>query len=579
MLAELHIQNFAIIQEMTLNFSQGLVVFTGETGAGKSIILDALSTVLGGRVDATCIRKGSERALIEASFRLNEQIRAAVQPILEEEALMDNPEQLTMSREIRSGGRNVARINGRNVNVSLQAEIGALLVDMHGQSEHLSLLKVKHHLELLDRFARHEADLAAYQTQYAQWLNLRSEYEDLKQTQQHAKDREDMLKYQIQEISSAHLKADEEAELRQERTRLANAETLHSLSQQALEALDEEGSDSLPVTDLLGGAVQNLTELSRIDPILGILKDRADQALSGIAEIAYELRSYIDQIEFNPNRLDQIEERLNLINFLKRKYGGSFESITEYLEISKLELETVENLEEQIEQGEQKIAEIKQEMAKSAAVLSTARLMASQKLTVGIEAQLENLQMKSAHFMVQLQQQPEAGGLPVDGQELAFDSNGVDKVEFLIETNPGEGFKPLVKVASGGETSRLMLALKHVLAEADQIPLLVFDEIDQGIGGRVGMTVGKMLWQLGREHQVMCVTHLPQLAAFGDQHFCISKQEKEGRTLTEAVELDSQARKQELASMIGPVSAGTLQSAQEILASVQEFTGKITKNG
>ncbi|MFZ3150980.1 MAG: DNA repair protein RecN [Anaerolineaceae bacterium] len=579
MLAELHIQNFAIIQEMTLNFSQGLVVFTGETGAGKSIILDALSAVLGGRVDATSIRKGSEKALIEASFRLNEQTRAAVQPILEEEALMDDPVQLTMGREIRSGGRNIARINGRSVNVSLQAEIGALLVDMHGQSEHLSLLKVKHHLELLDRFAHHEIDLKAYQAQYAQWSNLRAEYKDLKQTQQHAKDRADMLKYQIQEISSAHLKADEEAELRQERTRLSNAETLHSLSRQALEALDEGGSDSLPVTDLLGGAVQNLTELGRIDPLLEILRDRADQALGGIAEIAYELRSYMDQIEFNPSRLDQIEERLNLINFLKRKYGGSFESITEYLEISKLELEKVENLEEQIEQVEQKIAEIKQELAKSAAILSIARLTASQKLTVGIEAQLENLQMKSAHFMVQLQQQPEAGGLPMDGQELAFDSNGVDRVEFLIETNPGEGFKPLVKVASGGETSRLMLALKHVLAEADQIPILVFDEIDQGIGGRVGMTVGKMLWQLGREHQVMCVTHLPQLAAFGDQHFCISKQEKEGRTLTRAVELDSKAREQELASMVGPVSVGTLQSAQEILASVQKFTGKITKNG
>ncbi|MFZ3069863.1 MAG: DNA repair protein RecN [Anaerolineaceae bacterium] len=575
MLAELHIQNFAIIQELSLNFASGLVVFTGETGAGKSIILDALSAVLGGRVDTTAIRKDSDKAVIEAVFRLDEPTRKAVQPILEEEGLFDDPDQLTLAREIRMNGRNVARVNGRSVSLSLQAEIGAQLADIHGQSEHLSLLRVRYHLELLDRFAHHDGALATYHSQYAQWSGLRAELIDLEQTQQFAKDRADMLKYQIQEIEMARLKPDEETDLRQERIRLANAETLNSLSQQALTALDEGAADSLPVTDLLGIAVHNLGELSRIDPQLEALTERADQALNSVADIAYELRGYLETIEFNPKRLDQIEERLNLLNFLKRKYGGSCESVTAYLVNAKAELDKVENVEEQIAEVEQKIAQMMQELAITAEQLSQERMSAANLMTEGIETQLDNLQMKSARFKVHMQRQAEAGGLLLDRQEVAFDSTGVDRVEFLIETNPGEGFKPLVKIASGGETSRLMLALKHVLAEVDQIPTLVFDEIDQGIGGRVGMTVGEMLWQLARKHQVMCVTHLPQLAAFGDQHLHVSKQERDGRTLTQVSELTGVARQRELASMVGPVSAGTLQSAQEILTSVGQITGKI----
>jgi len=574
MLAELRIQNFAIIQDLTLTFTNGLVVLTGETGAGKSIILDALNAVLGGRVDVNDIRRDSEKAVIEAVFELDAPSAAAVRALLEPEGLWEENEPLTLSREIRSGGRSVARVNGRSVSLSLQSELGALLADIHGQSEHLSLLKVRHHLELLDRFAHHEDALSEYARLYRHWLADRAELEELLKLQQYAKDHTDMLKYQIQEIETARLKTNEEADLRQERTLLANAETLHSLSQQALSALDE-GGEIPPVTDLLGQAQHALDELARIDPQMSAMSERADQALNTISEIAYELRGYLENIEFNPTRLDQIEERLNTLNFLKRKYGGSLESIKAYLQNAKDELAKVENVEEQIIEVEFKISRIKEELGAVAGALSRERRGTAKRLENGIETQLKNLQMKNARFQVNFALTPDTDGLELDGQRVAFDATGADKVEFLIETNPGEGLKPLVKIASGGETSRLMLALKHVLAEADQIPTLVFDEIDQGIGGRVGVIVGQMLWQLGRKHQVMCVTHLPQLAAYGDQHLRVSKHEADGRTLTHVLALDANGREQELAGMIGAVSAGTLQSARDLMRAVAEFQGKI----
>jgi DNA repair protein RecN (Recombination protein N) len=577
MLAELRIQNFAIIQDLTLTFRSGLVVLTGETGAGKSIILDALNAVLGGRVDMNDIRRDSDKAVIEARFELDAPTAEAAKALLEPEGLWEENGELTLSREIRAGGRSVARVNGRSVSLSLQSELGSLLADIHGQSEHLSLLKVRHHLELLDRFAHHENALNEYGKLYRQWLSHRAELDGLLNLHQYANDRTDMLKYQIQEIEAARLKPDEEAELRQERTLLANAETLHSLSTQALSALDE-GGEAPPVTDLLGQAQHALNELARIDPQMTGMSERADQALNTISEIAYELRGYLENIEFNPARLDQIEERLNTINFLKRKYGGSLESVRAYLQNAKNELTKVENVDKQIAEVEQKINRIKEELAAVAGILSRERRGAAKKLESGIETQLRSLQMKNARFQVNFALVPDPDGLALEGQRVAFDGTGADRVEFLIETNPGEGLKPLVKIASGGETSRLMLALKHVLAEADQIPTLVFDEIDQGIGGRVGVIVGQMLWQLGRKHQVMCVTHLPQLAAYGDQHLRVSKQEEGGRTLTHVLELDASARQQELAGMIGSVSPGTLQSARDLMRAVAEFQGKIDSN-
>ena len=575
MLEELHIHDFAIIENLNLQFNSGLVVFTGETGAGKSIILDALGAILGARVDTTSVRKGADRAIVEGFFRLEGQERELINSLLEREGLLEEPDGLWLGREIRAEGRTIARVNGRTVSLSVQSEIGEALVDVHGQTEHLSLLKVRTHRDLLDRFAHDQDVLGLYQAQFKEWAVLVKKLDDLHAIEKTARDRADMLKYQIQEISEARIKVDEEESLAQERTRLVNAETLSTLSQSALALLDEGTEISSAATDLLGQAGRDLAELARIDPQMQALAQQIEDALSSVSDIAYELRGYLEEIEFNPNRLDQIEERLDLFNRLKRKYGGSLASALTHLEASVSELEKVEGVDEQIGEVKEKISQMKQLLCESGLVLSDQRKLAAVRLAEGVEQQLHLLEMEKARFLVSLSEQESDQGLDVNGRRFAFDASGLDQIEFLIETNPGEGFKPLAKTASGGETSRLMLALKSVLAEVDHIPTLVFDEIDSGIGGRVGMTVGDMLWNLGRQHQVLCVTHLPQLAAFGDQHFHVSKRSENERTSTQVEQLMGEARVEELAAMLGANTPVTMESAREILNTVAAKTSKI----
>ncbi|MEL7626180.1 MAG: DNA repair protein RecN [Anaerolineaceae bacterium] len=574
MLRELHIQNFAIITDLTLKFEPGLVVLTGETGAGKSIILDALSAVLGARVDTGFVRAGTSQAYVEALFDMDDVTLEGLRPLLEQEGLLEDGRQLALSREIRAEGRSIARVNGRSVNLGIQSDIGAALVDVHGQSEHLSLLKVRSHRELLDRFAGNSALLQDYQENYHAWSALEEELTQLKRIQANADERADILRYQIGQIEAAKIKADEEEALLKERMRLANAETLSRYSQSALQTLDESSPDTSAVTDLLGTVSHDLEALAKIDPQMQNLADQAEEALSSLTDIAYELRSYNEQIEFNPARLDQIEVRIDLLNSLKKKHGGSLSSVLDFYSNAHEELEKIEGVEGQINEVESKITLVKETLAEKALRLSESRIQAASEMSSQMEEQLARLEMRKARLKVQITQQDDPNGLPIkDG--LAFDLNGIDRVELLIETNPGEGFKPLVKIASGGETSRLMLALKEVLAEADQIPTLVFDEIDSGIGGRVGMTVGSMLWQLGRHHQVMCVTHLPQLAAFGDQHFKVDKQTIDDRTITQVREVTGDSRVVELAEMLGSPGQQSLQTAKELLTSVRKITGTI----
>jgi len=575
MLEELRIRDFAIIDDLTLQFTSGLVVFTGETGAGKSIILDALGAVLGARADTTSIRKGADRAIVEGFFRLEGPEKEFINELLDREGLLEEPDRLWLGREIRAEGRTIARVNGRTVSLSVQSEIGEALVDVHGQSDHLSLLKVRNHRDLLDRFSHDQENLTDYQGQFKEWSVLGKQLSELHAIEKTARDRADMLKYQIQEIGEARIKLDEEESLAQERTRLMNAETLSSLSQSALASLDEGTEGCSAATDMLGQAARDLAELARIDPQMQALAQQAEDALSSLSDLTYELRGYLEGIEFNPSRLDQIEERLDLFNRLKRKYGGSLASALAHLQASTAELEKVEGVEEQIGQVKQKLAQIKEKLSVSALKLSDRRKLAASQLAEGMEQQLHLLEMENARFRVSQTVAEVEQGLTVGDRTLAFDANGVDQIEFLIETNPGEGFKPLAKTASGGETSRLMLALKTVLAEVDHIPTLVFDEIDSGIGGRVGMTVGGMLWNLGKQHQVLCVTHLPQLAAFGDQHFHVSKRSDNGRTATQVEQLQGEARVEELAAMLGASTSVTLESAREILRTVAKITSTI----
>ncbi len=576
MLTELRIENFAIIQALQLDFLNGLVIFTGETGAGKSIIMDALEAVLGGRAETTTIRTGFDRAQVEATFKLDPAIKKPVQALLESDDLLDDPDYIVLGREIRREGRNIARINGRAITATLQREVGAFLVDIHGQSEHLSLLQVRNHLNLLDRFADTDEQLADYQQTYHQLSGVRKDLYDLRQIEQDAARRVDMLTFQIQEIENARLKPGEEETLRQDRTRLANAESLARHSQQALLRLDEGTPDMPGLSELLGEVVEALHHLSRIDPTTQAFYERGETNLASIQDLALELQNYAENIEFNPRLLDQIEERVDLINNLKRKYGNTIEEILSFMERAREELDSITHAEERmeaLEEAEQKLLEL---LAGKAESLSQKRKQAAEVLSRQVEVELDDLRMASARFQIDIRTQSEENGLPLSGGErVAFDARGYDRVEFQVETNPGEGFKSLVKVASGGETSRMMLALKNVLAKADQVPTLIFDEIDQGIGGRVGMTVGEKLWNLSRQHQVMCITHLPQLAAFGDQHYKVNKDLLDGRTHTDVIMLTQAERQRELAQMLGPIGEGTLQSADEILQIVRNRTNKL----
>jgi DNA repair protein RecN (Recombination protein N) len=577
MLTELRIENFAIIQELHLDFEKGLVIFTGETGAGKSIIMDALEAVLGGRAETTAIRTGAERAQVEATFCLDSAIREPIHAMLEAEDMLDNPDYIVLAREIRREGRNIARINGRTVTAALQREVGAYLVDIHGQSEHLSLLHVRNHLRLLDSFAGTGPLIDQYQAVYQHLQEVRRELHHLREMEHDAARRVDMLSFQIQEIDAAQLQPDEETTLRQDRTRLANAESLAKHSQQALILLEEGAPEVGGVNDLLGEVSQALHSLARIDATTEPLYDRLETSLTALQELALDLRNYTENIEFNPRLLDQVEERIDLINNLKRKYGDSIEAILTFGEQARNDLDSITHAEDRLAELETQEAELLGALVEHGQALSRQRTQTAGELGRWVEVELGELQMSKARFQVNIDSRPADEGLPLEnGRRVAFDGTGYDRVEFLVETNPGEGLKSLVKIASGGETSRLMLALKNVLAQADHIPTLVFDEIDQGIGGRVGMVVGEKLWNLSRQHQVMCITHLPQLAAYGDQHYRVAKTLQDGRTQVEVLHLVAEERRDELAQMLGPVSEGTLQSADEILQIVHDRTIKST---
>jgi DNA repair protein RecN (Recombination protein N) len=573
MLTELRIENFAIIDQLEIQFQPGLAVFTGETGAGKSIIIDALETIMGNRADSTFIRSGSDRANVEATFHITEKIKAPIHALLEGEELLDDPDYVTLGRELRRTGRNIARINGRSVNVSLLHEIGEYLVDIHGQSQHLSLLRVRQHLGLLDRYADTSALLTPYQETYKQLQELRRELESLRQNERDAARRADLLSYQIDEIDSAHLKKGEDDDVQEERNRLANAEGLASLSQEALQLLDEGNPESPAITDLLGEVVEALNNLARIDTTQTQTSSQAASLFEDVTELSRNLRDYLEGIEFNPKRLTQVEERIDLIQNLKRKYGDTIEAVLTFAERARGELDAITNAEERILALEVEQDELLEKLAKQGLALFEKRQKVADQLAKSIETELDDLRMAGARFQVDFERRPDPQGVALpDGERVAFDANGLERVEFLIETNPGEGFKPLVKIASGGETARLMLALKNVLARADHVPTLIFDEIDQGIGGRVGTVVGKKLWQLTSQHQVLCITHLPQLAAFGQQHFQVQKHIEGGRTKTNVVQIAGEDRLNELAQMLGEVSMGTLKSAQEILHLAGEMT-------
>jgi DNA repair protein RecN (Recombination protein N) len=566
MLTELRIQNFAIIDKLELKLGPGLIILTGETGAGKSIILDAVEMLVGGRADATVIRTDSDAALVEGVFGLNGAGGAAVNQVLKREDLSDDPKFVTLSREVRREGRSVARVNGRTVGVSILKEIGASLVDIHGQSEHLSLLDPRAHLGLLDRYADIGGPLGEYRDVYQKLAGVRRELNELRKVQADADRRTEMLSFQAEEIEAARLKPGEDEALRLERDRLANAESLAQYAQQALAVLDEGSPEAAAATDLVGQARRALAGLAKIDHAQEPLASQAASLEDTLADVVRGLRGYLEEIEFNPKRLDEVEERLNLIHGLTRKYGGDIPAVLKSGTEARKQLESISGAVERIKTLEAEEGQLLQKVALQGQALSDKRKAAAKQLGKSIETELDDLKMAAARFGVEFRTKADPSGAPLtDGSRVAFDQDGLDRVEFLVAPNPGEGLKPLARIASGGETSRLMLALKNILARADEIPSLIFDEIDQGIGGRVGLVVGYKLWHLGRNHQVFCVTHLPQLAAFGDEHYQVQKLIRANRTLTRVERLEGEPQLLELSQMLGEVGEGTLRSAHELM--------------
>jgi len=461
-------------------------------------------------------------------------------------------------------------VNGRAVPSSLLREIGELLIDIHGQSEHLSLLRPRQHVDLLDRYAGTWEQREAFATRVAQWRAVRKELSELLKSEAELARRMDMLKFQVEEIHSAKLKPNEDDELTIEQKRLANAETLAALSDDAYTFLYEGDGETPAALDALAQAQKALAGLAKIDPQFAEHLGTIDSVTAQIDDLAHEVRRYREAIEYSPKRLNAVEDRLDLIKRLKRKYGATLPDVLAFAERAEKELGTLEHSGERIAELREEEDRLLHEIGRVGKALSAARKAAAEKLAAGIEAELNDLRMAGAHFAVDLKWEPAENGAYANGQRVAFDATGLDRVEFLVAPNVGEGLKPLVKIASGGETARLMLALKTVLSRADQTPTLIFDEIDQGIGGRVGSTVGQKLWGLSKNHQVVCITHLPQLAGYGDAHFKVEKVSDGERTITHVTPLNDKARVEELAQMLGASGDGAVKSAKEILRNVAE---------
>jgi DNA repair protein RecN (Recombination protein N) len=583
MLAEIDITNFAIIEHLHLQFHRGFNVMTGETGAGKSIIIDAVGMLLGGRAQSEFVRADTDKARVEGTFALSNSARETIVPILDEIGIEHEDEALIVTREIHREGRNTCRVNGRTVTMHTLQRIGEFLIDIHGQSEHLSLLRVREHVDFLDRYGNLWEQRARVAEQVKRLRAVRNEIKTLMLDAREAARRVDRLTYVVEEIGEANLKIGEEEALKQERELLGNAELRANLADHAYRSLYGAGEDEKGAVDLLNEALQAVTGLEKYDASVKSAREEAESAAAQADDLARALRAYRDGVEHNPKRLAQIDERMDLIFRLKRKYGDTIEEIIKYGENAAAELATISHSEERTKELQQQETQLLKGIATLASDLSRARRDAGQRMSREIEAQLQDLGMAKAKFGVGLERADDANGPEVDGRRVAVDTTGIDRVEFLVSPNPGEPLKPLAKIASGGETSRLMLAMKSVLAVADNTPTLIFDEIDQGIGGRTGGIVGNKLWALTPsarqvantpQHQVICITHLPQIAAFGDAHFKIHKEIVSERTITKIGELDNAARVEEIANMLGTATTTTRRNAEELLAEVKSQKAK-----
>jgi DNA repair protein RecN (Recombination protein N) len=574
MLLELTISNFAIIEQTTIQFSEGLNVLTGETGAGKSILLDALGAVLGARVSSDLVRTGTRVARVEAAFALSDEDRKRVAPMLDELGVELDDDSLIVTREIHSNGRSTARINGRMSTAGILSQVGSLLVDIHGQSDHLAILRSSEQRNLLDRFAGVEDFLIEVSLAVRAWHEARHKLDDLSRNSREREQRIDLLKFQVTEISEAALQRDEEQLLASERDVLRNADRLRS---DALEALASLVSDDLTETPsatvLLRNAVSLTEDIASLDSGAASIAERANEVLVLAEDLARELRDYGERVESDEARLELVEDRIALLQDLKRKYGSTLSEILDYGESAQRELEQLTSGEYDLDTLVERERALARQAGEIAGKLSQRRQDAAKQLARAIEASISELNMGRSSLKIDVRQRADDRGVPVGSERLHIDETGVDEVEFLIAPNAGEALKPLSRIASGGETARLMLATKSILSDVDLTPTLVFDEIDVGVGGRSGQVVGEKLWSISRDHQVIVITHLPQIASFAESHLRIEKHLDDERTVSEVRQLNDIERQLEIAAMIDGLPPGEAArlNARTMLERSREF--------
>jgi len=554
----LHIENIAVIEEADIQFRPGFNALTGETGAGKSIVIDAMGAVLGGRTSRDLIRTGTEKAFVSAEF-------SAVPPELPGGLSADENGELLLQREVCADGKNLCRVNGRPVTVAQLRELGRQLLNIHGQHDGQQLLDEEQHGDYLDRFGRTEAVLSTYRTAYQAMRDVAEKMRALRMDEAEKARRMDSLQFQINELERAELRLGEEEELQERRDLLRNGEKYLSALQGADYCLNG-GDEGGGAVSSLREAEEALSSVRNLSDEMGELFRRLEQARCEVYDLATIISDKRGEFDFSPEELDQVESRCDQLYRLKKKYGATVEDMLAYLDKCRGELDAIQTADDTLLLLEKQLDKAKKQVDAAGAELTKARTAAARELEKRILKELRDLDMNRIRFSIEI--------TPVEPGE-----DGCDAIRFLMSANAGEDLKPIAKIASGGELARIMLALKNVLAEQETIGTLVFDEVDTGVSGRAAQKVAEKLAQVSRQKQVLCVTHLPQLAAMADTHFVVSKGERKGRTFTEVVQMDRDARKAELARITGgsKVTDALLQSAGELLDEADAYKKTITK--
>ena len=554
MLEHLHIRNAALIKESEISFGDGLNILTGETGAGKSMIIDSLQFALGGRAGKDFLRHGEKQAAVEALFSVQSQ--ALAEKLAENGIAPEEDGTLLITRTLSETGKSVCRINGSTVTVGMLKEIAEDMIDIYGQHEHQSLLNPAKHIRLLDRFccAGFGEAMEEYKNSWQRLKELEKQLAILIGDESQREQRMDMLRFQKEEIEAAALQEGEEETLLERKKRLSSMEKLMRLTGESVTLL-YDGDDRTPsACDQLGDALTKLQEAAEYDAALSTLADALADGYAAVEDCARELKREAEKQETDPEELERIEERLQLFYKLKRKYGGSIEAVLDFYKKAVQELDFLSNSSERAaELSAEKAAEEKR-LSALAETLTARRKATAEQVEEQIEAALHDMEMKHARFHIQMDEKADWG------------ADGKDKVEFLISANAGEPLKPLAKIASGGEMSRVMLALKTVLVDADEIGTFIFDEIDTGVSGRTARKVGEKMRFLGGKRQILCITHLPQIAAMADNHFLIEKESNAGETVTRVTALDEEGAVREVARLMNDVTETTLAAARELLA-------------